>query len=798
MRNLEIAVRSLFKRGSHNVMKILSLGIGLAVGLVLIAKVYMEQSYDDFVQDADRIYQVQTVALQNGELREWERVPGGVVVGMKEEMPRVEQATRFTELLENAPLTMVKSQRKYRAHQVVLADTSFFDLFTRPVLVGDPKEVLAAKRQVMISDELAEKLGGDVVGQTFTLQDMPGYELTIGGIFRAFPEKSLLYEKDVLLSMSSAWDLWSWDSAHNWMGNDRYMGFVKLQAGVSPESLTDELAALYANHVDQEAVEKMGYEIHFTLHALSNLHDSQPTVKRMIWLLSLLAFALILTAVMNYILIVVSSIINRTKEISVRKCYGASAGNIHGLVFSEAFVHLLLSLVVAGLLVVVCQDWVAELLSASLSTLFVSKGTLLLAVICLLVLLTTGLVPGFLFVRIPVAAAFRNLKENKRHWKLALLFVQFVAAGFLLSLLVVIDRQYHRMTHDNPGYACEDLAYCQLSGTDSLSRVKLIDELSRLPEVKAVSSGSSLFYEGASGNLIHLPGVEQALFNIADLYWCGDGYLDLFDIPVVAGSSFTEHVSSSHEVMVSRSFVEKMQTLQDWSDGAVGKQIFVTEHSQHITESEARDVFTICGVYEDFQIGSLEQLDKRPSVLFYRAAPSELVMIRFHRLDSQAMMRAQQTLQQLFPDKEFFLHSYRAELNNCYRDSRRFRDSVLIGGLVTLVISLIGLVGYTADEVSRRRREIAIRRVNGATTREVIGMFMSDVARIALPSVLTGAGIAYFVAQQWLSQFADKVPLSWYFFLGSVLLVLLIVLTVVGWQSNQAAHENPVVALKSE
>lgn len=794
-----MAFRSLLKRGRHNLMKILSLAIGLALGLVLIAKVYMEQSYDDFVPDADRTYQIWELYDQNGELKDFPHVSGGVAIGMKREIPQVEKATRYTLVLSDANFTVQESRKRYRVKQATMADTCFFDIFPRRILAGDAKTVLATPKQVLVNASLAKRIGGEVLGKQIMPDDWPGCVWTIGGIFEDLPENSTWKDIDMLISMPTYQQMMMpYDGTMNWLGNDRYCGYVRFLPGVHPDALKADIRAMQARNQDMEALQKAGVGLEYTLHSLKTLHKELPEVKRAIWLLSLLAFALILTAVMNYVLIVVSSIINRSKEVAVYKCFGASSRNIHGMVFSEALLHVLIALVLAVLLIYCFRGTVEELLDASLQALFLSKGVAWLVAICAFVLLVTGLVPGYLYARIPVASVFRRYRESKRLWKLGLLCVQFMAAGFLVTLLAVIGKQYHRMTNDNPGYDCTDIAFCPLQGTDSTARRKAIDEVLRLPEVQSATSCYQLLFDGCSGNNVRLPDDDRDLFNIADLYSCGDGYLELMGIPVVEGRSFTEEGSHSTEVMVSRSFVEKMRKFADWSDGAVGKQIYVSEHSSRKGTAAKPILFTICGVYEDFRIGSIADTDRRPSVLFYSSDPSSNLLIRFHQLTTDAMHKAYEAIRQTFPDREVMLMSYRSELNNQYADARKFRDAVMYGGAVTLLIALIGLIGYTNDEVNRRRKEMAIRKVNGARAGEVILMFLRDVFRIALPAVLVGCLLAYRVAGRWLEQFSEKASLPWYLFAGCGLAVAAVILLTVAFDSEKAARENPVDSLKSE
>lgn len=173
-------------------------------------------------------------------------------------------------------------------------------------------------------------------------------------------------------------------------------------------------------------------------------------------------------------------------------------------------------------------------------------------------------------------------------------------------------------------------------------------------------------------------------------------------------------------------------------------------------------------------------------------------MIKFHRLTPEAREKAAEKLEAMLPDKNIVVYSWQSEMTGLYREARQFRDSVLIGGIITLLISLIGLIGYTNDEISRRRSEVAVRKVNGATFPDIIRLFIKEILRLAVPALLIGMGIAYITARKWLEQFSDKVPLSWHLFLGCAVGVLALILGIVFFNVRQTAYENPVDCLKSE
>ena len=526
MKNLNIALRSLFKKGRSNGIKILSLGVGLAMGLVLISKVCFERSFDKFYPDSDRIYRLHENIIRDGEYKSYGQVSGGVATAMQVEIPEVEKATRLTYIGGDKELFKTQDGNRYSARYVVMGDTNVFDLLPRPILIGDPKETLSRPGYVMISNRIAKLLGGaeQAVNKEFEFESSPGQTYTIGGVFEDVPENShLRFEIVASLEGMSKW------SRENWLGNDRYLGYVKLYPGTDPESLTTAIREMQGRHCDLEEVKKAGIDLTYSLVPLMDMHSNSDEVKSMNSLLGFLAFVLIFTAAMNYVLIVISTLINRTKEVAVHKCYGASDKNLFGMIMSETCLHMLISLLLAAFLIVLFRTKTEELLGATLGALFSTQTIVILIGVCIVIFFITGLIPTYMFLRIPVAAAFRNFKESRRYWKLCLLFIQFLATAYLVALLSVINKQYDYMVNVDPGYAYEKLAYCSTQGVEESVRNTAIEELRKIPEVDKVSACYDLPISGMSGNNVSLPGDDRELFNIADMYWVKDDFFSLME-----------------------------------------------------------------------------------------------------------------------------------------------------------------------------------------------------------------------------------------------------------------------------
>ena len=792
MKNFNMALRSLFKKGRSNGIKILALAVGLAMGLVLVAKVCFERSYDNFYPDNERIYLVKSDLNRDGKKDSWGQVSGAIAPGMKAEVPGVEFATRYTRIGENNELIMTPEEQ-YLTATLLLADTSFFDIFPRPLLVGDPKDVLARPGYVMISRSLAEKMGGvgNAVGKTFVRDANHGSPFTIGGVFEDIPENShLRYDAVASLATMPEW------STTNWLGNDRYIAYVKLLPGTDPNGLAPAIRRMQERNQDMEGLKKAGVDLSYSISPLQDIHNNNKALKDMHPMLIFMPIILISIAVLNYILVVISTLIGRAKEVAVHKCYGASGKNIFGMILSESFLHLLLSLLLAAFLIVIFKGKIEDLLSASLSALFTLPTMSILLAICVVVFAVTGFVPTWLFMRIPVATAFRSVKESKRYWKLCLLFVQFVATAYLVALLITISRQYDTMISSHPGYAYENLVYCNTRGVDPQVRDRAMAELRRLPQVKMVSCSTELPFSYPSGNNINIPGDDRDLFNIADMYFVGDNYFDLMEIPVVEGHAFRPDEANGDKIMVSRKFVDLMEKTAGWTGSIIGKGVMVSEHSK------GTKVFTVCGVFDDFRIGSLKGPDTRASIFFYATPdcynPPANILIKMNTMSSDNLAEVNRVLTETITGKVVEASVYKMDIVRQYQDDRDFRDAIMISGIVTLIIALIGLLGYTADETNRRGREIAIRKVNGATAVNILRMLSRDISYIALPALAIGVAVAYINASGWLEKFAERIHLSFFIFIGAALFVYAVIISCVLIRAWNVANENPVESIKSE
>lgn len=795
----------MFRKGQHSLSKVICLALGLAISSVIIAEIYFEQTFDTHFPGADRTYRIME-NFKTGDMDEMatgDNTPGAWALGIKKYAPMVEAATRASGQWGSGTLIHM-DDGKIIESRVTLADSCFFDVFPRKILMGNAKNVLSRKLQVMVSSDVAKTIGGNVVGRHFTI-DGADYTFTIGGVYEAFPWGSSWHGEGMFLSLNTIKGS-GFDGTVNWVGNDRYRSFIRLAKGHKIEELRPYARKALADNIDKSVIKKAGVELEMDFDSINEYYTSDPYVKMMKWILGIIAFVLLFTSVMNYLLIVVGNMVGRSREMAVRKCYGAESRNIYGLIFSEAAVDIGIAVILAALLVFLCKGTIEEFLSAPAAALIFNSGAWILVAIVALVLFIGGIVPGWLYNRTPVTIAFRGYNENRHRWKLGLLAAEFAVVGLMLSLLCVISSQYNKMMSLNPGYNYDNVAILCVDGIDSDQRKQCLTELQRMPQVVMTSSATRLPIEGwyGSGNNVSLPGEDKELFNAEDLYYVSKDFFRLMDIPLVEGSipkvsaAMPDSVIENGRTMiVDENFASHLKTAAHWKDGVVGKRIFVSEHCD-----DERPTVTVCGVFRNIQLGGVNHAEDgvtRPVMLFYVGdAIMPEMLLKLTDLTPEIMQQIREKVERMYPGKKVSLYSYASEYGYQYTQQRNFRNGILAGGIVVLIIALFGLVGYTSDEVQRRSKEIAIRKVNGATVRDILRIFLKDIIKIAIPSIIVGDVGAWLIVAQWLQSFTVRIHLTAWPFVTVTIGILIIIGVSITINCRHIANSNPVKYLKDE
>lgn len=780
---------------SDSFIKVLSLTIGLTVGLLLIAKVRLEANFDACIRDRSHVYQLHESFQRQGEDPEqFQATSGGVVDKMREYIPEMVAGTRYTGLFSDENVQM-EDQRRVAFGEALCADSSFFSIFSTKVLMGEAPRILSTPGQCMVSRRLYERMGGDVLGKTLAFLSAAGKPLTIAGVYETFSENTTMDRTDILISMPSIGN-YTYDGSHNLMGNDRYRSFVRLRADADMSRVEAELAKMIQENVPMDELRKLGYQdAGIRMEPVADAHLKDTRVRATCTILLIVALVMLTAAVMNYILVIISSLVARARQVAVRKCMGAPDREFYVRTLGEAALHLMVALLLMSAVMWGGRDVVRDLLGASVGTLFSMQTICVLASVCVVVLLCCGLLPAFIYVRLPLVYAYRLYSESRRVWKFALLSSQLLLCAMLLSVLVVITRQYDYLLCKDMGYDFSEVAYARVNipgETLSDKGFLLARELEKLSSVESATCAYSLFCEHQSGDNVMVPDSMRELFNYADLFFAEHNLLHTMGLELVEGKGFTpmDHSGWMSEAVVNETFARKAMQMMGWNS-VVDRYVINTSIGEQYP-------LRIVGVVKDFVIGSLLNPDDRPVMVMNGSVWPNRILIRFHHLTPEHLAQAEELCRSMCPDADVVVRPYAAELADGYVETRRTRNLITIGSVATLVIMLVGLIGYVRDEVQRRSRELAIRKVMGASILQLQALFVRSIALIALPSIILGTGLGYWLSTLLMQQFPSRINLSCWMFVLSAALVFLITQVVIMWQTYRVAAQNPVDNIRVE
>lgn len=780
---------NLFSKGQGAFTKILSVTVGLTLGLVLLARVQLEKNYDGCVDRMEDVYEIVEYFQQTGqEMAEHNSTSGGTVNMFRKYIPEIEVGTRYTGWLDEAKIVMEDGQR-YDAHTVRFADSCLFRIFDTPV-VGDVSKALSVKGQCMISRSLADKIGGDVIGKSFYIFPSSGNHLTIGGVFDDYDDNTSFADCDILLSLPSI-GMYMYDGTNDTFGNDRYNSFIRLRADADMSKVEEECNEMLRKELPMDDLKAAGYvDVGYRLVNPLKTRLNDARVKAPCTILTVVAIVMLFTAIMNYILVVIGTLAGKAKQVAVMKTMGASGLEFYKYPMLEATGHLFISLFLMAVMLIAGQDFCKELLGVPVSLLFSGQTFMIIIFVCVIVVVACGLIPGFIYSRIPLVYAFRHFSESKRLWKLSLLAFQFVLSSMMIVILVTVFRQYDYMLNKDLGYKYDNVVYTKLNISDEQSKV-LIDEVKKLPCVESANTAYNLFCYPQSGDNVRLPNDNKDLFNVSNMFFASSDLVKTMGLELLRGRNFsgTDELHEC-EILVDETF-ERMFKVQTGEDDVIGKQVTNSSFGKET-------LFTIVGVVKDFVVRDLMKQDTRPVFIAHGYRYSNYALIKLNAVTPENLSAVQDKINKLYPDSEMQVNMYSSEIREGYVVTLRMRNLITIGCVSILLITLLGLIGYIRDEVQRRSRELAIRKILGADVMELQSLFMCNIGVIALPSFIVGAMLGVYFSILLMEQFPDKVNIPLWVYIVPLIILSVTMLVVVMFRTYRMSVENPVKNLRTE
>lgn len=787
MKQFFYAFKNIFSGRGNNLIKITSLTLGLVVALVLFSKVAFEMGYDTAYPDADRIYQLVRKTSGDGEkIEQNPRLYAPVVRDLQAELPEIESGTTT---ISEADYTYLHIEDRIFREKTLVGDAHFFDVFGLKLLRGDAK-LLHIPSNIFLSRSTAKRFFGDLdpVGQTVS-QGVT--KLTVAGIYEDMENSHLIHSVFIPMDPNTFNEL-------GWHNPDPFYGYIKLSAGISPEQVEKRIQEVLPKFIDVEAENARGNFHDFYLFPISEIHSGLSSVRRLVMILSILAFSLLFVAAMNYVLISISSLAERARSVGIHKCNGASEKHIFHIFFYETVGILLIATGVSVLIIFAFRMPIESIIQTPLSAIFSVRNLWVTAITLVVLLLLAGVIPAVIFSAVPVTHLFRAYATHKRSWKRVLLFVQFTGAAFMVALLMIIVRQYDLLLHIDMGYNTKNLYFSENTWNVPRSKMTILrTELQQMPEIESVSVASSLPLRGMEG--LGATHIEDNTHKIPCLGIGADShYLSTMGIRLLQGENVGDESLGNTRAIVNQSFVKQM----GWKDSPIGKTFLSGINGPD-------KPIRVIGVMADYKISSLngkEFADLYPPVALFAIGASEenwlfgwkRMMIKLRDTDEAAIAKINTRIRELLEKPDVFFMDYNVLLARNYQDALLYRNAIVAASLFLLLITSLGLIGFTQEEINRRSKEIAIRKIVGAKVSDVLMIIVKGIVYISLPALFMGFAISYVVGAQWLQQFAVKIPLDFFLFTCCAVMVLAGILLCVTLRTWRVANEDPVKHLRTE
>ncbi len=806
---LKRALRGLRKQPVISAINMLGLSLGLACFMLFLLHVVDEFSFDRFHHKSDRLFRVynHTAAGFRNEPEQkdpWLPMPLGPA--MQRDMPEVVAFTRIRGwgVFIQAPKGIFEESTQF-------VDPAFLQMFSFPMLFGDPLQALNDPFQVVLTEKLALKFFGErnPVGRTLSLKVLDQFEpYTVSGVLADPPSNSSIRLGILLPIARYAVSDRGKQDADRW-SRCSMETYVELIPGAHLSSDTQRLFQFYNQYHPKEEPNartkgwwsKPASPFGYGLQPLRTIHTDVeiegPTVNPAYPLILLgIGSLILLIACINFTTLAIGRAANRAREIGVAKVLGASRSQLALQYLGEALLMSGLSMILGWILALAALPLFNQLTDKKLVFSFAQfpEMFVLLPLLMVFVGFIAGIYPAIMLARLDPIKTIRNqLRLGGGNWLTrSLLTGQFALSTGLLICTVIMLRQLHFLQTQHPGFNKENVVVVNAFGVRDLTSTlkQFREKLSVTPEITHISGVEIGFGANAgwSTSGFDFYGKPIQIFE----YVVDQEYIPTLELEILTGRNFDAQVVADTQVSVIIN--ETAMQLFGWSlQNAVGQVL-----DGYNTENPARNPVVI-GVVKDYHFSSFRKGIEPMMLQMFSPFPRSNFFVRMQAGDTKPhlaqLSEAWTAIEPTIPFRYAFLDE---ELNTFYKTEQRWSTVVSLAGGLCLFLACLGLFGLAALVTANRIKEIGIRKVLGASVWSITGQLARDFLRLVLLAVLIAVPIGWYCMQRWLGGFESRIELAWWMFALAGLIALGVALFTVSIQSVKAARANPVHSLKNE
>ena len=777
----------MIKNPGYALINITGLSMGMACSLLILMWVDYELSYDRFREHANSIYRVVQEIHFTDHTTKWAITQGPLGPALKEDFPEVVNFTRFTG--KDFLLT-------YEAHSfdelVIFADGSLFEVFSLPLCKGDPATALSEPNSMVLSQAMAEKYFGreDPIGKVITADHQ--YKFVVTGVLKNIPRNSVFHEMNFFIpfifgrQLSFSVDRWNNSSFHT---------LIQLQRGISAQKFAEKIAFYLKT---KPTIERNSL---LQLQPLTKIHlDSScefdvahnVNINTLIFFSTNAAFVLMIACV-NFMNLATARSAKRAREIGLRKVVGARRLDIIKQFLGESILHTFIAMLITLVLVDLLLPVFNRLANQNLSLGILANYKIIASLLALT--LITGFVSGsypalFFSAYQPIRILRGNLQQGSRGANLRKILITFTFTFAIVMIIctLTVYKQLAFMLNKNLGYEKHLLLNIEMRGNLPQKFKEFKKELLLNPHILAVTASSGIpgiWGYRFSNSLWQWEGQDPDEEILMRVVHVDDDFIETFGMDIVQGRIFLTNRST--EASVKEMMVNEAAAKIMGMKSPIGKQLTVGNQK-----------LRIIGVVKDYHLRSLhEKID--PLILLYRP---DISRVMFVRVGSENIAETVDEIERIYkkwvPGFPFEYNFLDERINRLYDLERRAGKIIGYFSLLTVIIACVGLLGLALFMAEQRKKEIGIRKVLGASVRQMVSMLIKEFVKCIIIANIFAWPIAYFAMNDLLEDYAYRIELGIGCFLLAGLLALIIALSTVSYQAFRAALANPVNAIRYE
>lgn len=802
---IKVALRNLWKNKGYSAINIIGLAVGLASCLLIFLYVWDELRFDRFHEKADRIVRVHSSIRFGGSDLNLAVASDPMGAALKQDVPQVEEFTRI--YASEGTMLIKKGEVFISEPRIAYVDSTFFRVFSFPLLQGDPQTALNDPNTCVISAAGAMKYFGtvDAVGKVIERNDKTAFKVT--AVMNDMPSNSH-FRYDILLSMDNVDYGFGNYLSHNFhtyllLRNKEAIAALDKAIPAYVNKYVLPQAKVFTGIKSMEEFEKAGNRLSYTLMPLKDIHLKSTSFPELgvngnqqnVYIFSAVAFFILVIACINFMNLSTARSANRAKEVGIRKVLGTDRKILISQFLTESTMVSLIGLGIAILITALVMPMFNDLAGKELSvkSLFLPGFLPLLLLIPIVVGLMAGAYPAFYLSAFqPISVLKGKLAGGfkRSRFRSALVVLQFAATIFLIVATIVVYNQLKYIRTQNLGFKKDQVLIVDNTYVLGDKLMAFKNEALRQTGITAGSISSYLPVENSSrsDNTYSKESVMTSGSGLSMQTWAVDeDYLKVMGMEMKAGRFFSREFLTDSNAMVINETTEKLLGF----DNAVDKTLYFSEGG-----SETRK-YTIIGVVKNFNFESLRQ--KVGPLALHLDRSSGSVSFRINTKEVNGIVGyLEKQWKSMAPGMPFSYRFLDDSFEQMYRAEQRMGKLALIFSTLAILVACMGLFGLATFAAEQRTKEIGIRKVLGASVHGIVEMLSLDFVKLVILAAAIALPLSWWFMQKWLMNFAYRVHIQWWVLPLAALIALVIALGTVSYQAIRAALMNPVKSLRTE